>query len=279
MDYVQLVTSLSAIDRRVIYLVVAIAIILPLVFVPNPPMSPTEEGTSFHHVVQRLQEGDVVLLATDYNAGTAAELGPMTTTLAHHVFARGAKLVVVSLDAQGTGVVEAQIDTIAQARGCTYGEDWVFLGFRPSAPAVILALASSPYTLFPEDFRGNRLIDLPLTDRLKGAADYAVLVVMAAGPTATDWVIYGSGRFEAPILLGLSGGIGPTFRGFYNTQQVAGMLAGLRGAAEYEQLTHRSGDASRLISAQSSVHLLLVLLIVVGNVSFLVRKWLESALR
>ena len=279
MDYIRFVTSLSAIDRRVVYFVVGVAIIVPLVFVPNPPMSPTEEGMSFHRAVQRLKQGDVVLLATDYNAGSAAELGPMTTTLAHHVFARGAKLVVVSLDAQGTGVVDVQIDTIAKARGCTYGEDWVFLGFRPSAPAAILALASSPYTLFPEDFRGNRLIDLPLTDQLKGATDYAILAVMAAGPTATDWVIYGAGRFEAPILLGLSGGIGPTFRGFYDTQQVAGILAGLRGAAEYEQMTHRSGDASRLVSAQSSVHLLLVLLMVIGNTSFLVKKWHESTLR
>jgi hypothetical protein len=278
-DYLRFVTSLSAIDRRVVYLFVGVAIILPLIFIPNPPMSPTEEGTSFHHVIERLEKGDVVLLATDYNAGSAAELGPMTITLAHHVFAQGAKLVVVSLDAQGTGVVDAQIDSIAEGHGCTYGEDWVFLGFRPSAPAAILALASSPHTLFPEDFRGNRLIDLPLTDQLKGATDYAILVVMAAGPTATDWVIYGSGRFEAPILLGLSGGMGPTFRGFYDTQQVAGILAGLRGAAEYEQMMHRPGDASRLVSAQSSVHLLLVLLIVIGNVSFLVKKWQESVLR
>lgn len=279
MDYLQLVTSLPRVDRRIIYLVVAIAIIIPLALVPNPPMSPSEEGTSFHRVVQGLKQDDVVLLATDYNAGSAAELGPMTTTLVHHAFAQGAKLVVLSLDAQGTGVVDVQIDTIAQGLGRTYGEDWVFLGFRPSAPAAILALASSPYTLFAEDFRGNRLIDLPLTDRLKGATDYAMLTVMASGPTATDWVIYGFGRFEAPILLGLSGGIGPTFRGFYDTQQVAGILAGLKGAAEYEQMTNRPGDASRLVSAQSGAHLLLVMLIVIGNISFLAAKWQESALR
>jgi hypothetical protein len=279
MDYVQLVGSLSRVDRRVIYLVVAIAIILPLVFVPNPPISPSEEGMSFHRVVERLEQDDVVLLATDYNAGSLAELGPMTTTLIHHVFAQRARLVVVSLDAQGTGVVDAQVDTIAQALGRTYGEDWVFLGFRPSAPAAILALASSPYTLFPEDFRGNRLIDLPLTDQLKGASDYAMLAVMASGPTATDWVIYGFGRFEVPILLGLSGGIGPTFRGFYETEQVAGILAGLKGAAEYEQMTNRPREASRLVSAQSGAHLLLIMLIVIGNISFLVTRWQESQLR
>jgi hypothetical protein len=117
-----------------------------------------------------------------------------------------------------------------------------------------------------------------LTDQLKGGSDYALLAVMASGATATDWVIYGSGRFEAPIILGLSGGIGPTFRGFYDTQQVGGILAGLRGAAEYEQMTNRPGDASRLVSAQSSAHLLLVMLILIGNVSFLAAKWQQGVL-
>jgi len=277
-DYFRIAASIWRMDRRFVYLLLALAIIVPLILVPNPRVEPTEESMRFHRAVETLKQDDIVLLSTDYDAGSSFELEPMTTALVRHLFEKGAKLVVLSLNAQGTGMVHDEIGYLTEELGMEYGRDWVFLGYRPSAPPAILSLASAPYTVFPEDFEGNRLTGMPLTDHLRGFTDFALVAVIASGATARDWVIYGQGRFQAPIILGLAGGIGPTFQGFFETHQVEGLLAGLRGAAEYEQMTEHPREALRVLSTQSTAHLLLVVLVVIGNISFLLSRWMEGPL-
>jgi len=274
-DYVAVLASLGRIDRRILYLLVGLAIVIPLLAASKTHVTPSEESQGFHRAVQRLGEGDIVLLATDYYSGTAFELEPMMVTLVREVFDRGARLVAVSLDAQGAGLVESQLAELAAASGKSYGSDWVYLGFRPSSPGVIVSLASAPFAVFPTDHRGNALSALPLTTALDGRTDYRLVAVIASGPAAQDWVIYGHGRYQAPIIVGLGGGIGPTFQGFLETKTITGLVAGLRGAAEYEVLAGRPAEALRALSAQSMAHLLLVGLVIVGNAAFFAAKWLE----
>ncbi|MBN1423655.1 hypothetical protein JXA88_03775 [Candidatus Fermentibacteria bacterium] len=274
-SYLGLLASLSRIDRRIIYLLVACAVALPLLAASTTRLIPAEESQSFHRAIAQLAEGETVLLAVEYNAGTAFELEPMVVTLVEEVFSRNARMVVSCFDAQGVGLVEETIAELAAASGKTYGTDWVFLGYRPSAPGVIISLATAPYAVFPRDHRGNSLSDLPLSSSLSGYADYQLVAVIASGTTAQDWVIYGTGRFHAPIIVGLGGGIGPTFQSFIDARTITGLIAGLRGAAEYEQLAGRPAEALRALSAQSTAHVLLVLLIVVGNASFFAARWLE----
>ncbi|MEI7834954.1 MAG: hypothetical protein WCK05_00910, partial [Planctomycetota bacterium] len=59
---------------------------------------------------------------------------------------------------------------------------------------------------------------------------------------------------------------------YLNTGQVKGILAGLRGAADYELLLHRSDDATKGMQVQSVAHGLLIALIVGANVRFLFRR-------
>lgn len=279
MDYPAVVASITKIDRRFIYLLVGLAVAIPLLVAHQAKVEPTEESMAFHMEVSTLGEGDVVLLSTDYDAGGASELSPMVRAFATDVFRRGARLVVLSLNAQGTGLVEAEINKIAAEYDRTYGVDWVFLGFRPSTPAVILALSASPHSLFPQDFRGNELAELPLTAHLNGYRDFSLICVISSGATAQDWVIYGHGRFQGPMVAGLSGGIGPAFQSFVDTHQIAGVLVGLRGAAEYEQMLELPGEALRALFAQSLTHMLFVALIMIGNISLLATRWIENAMR
>lgn len=274
-DYLRLTASLIRVDPRILYLCVALAVAIPLLFASKARVVPSEESEGFHRAVQRIAEGETVLLSTDVNNATAFELEPMITAFVQEVFARKGRLIVVCTDAQGTGRVEQTIEGLAAASGASYGADWVFLGYRPSSPATIVSLASSPYTVFPADYRGRPLSSMPLTSSLSGHSDYRLVTVVASGPSAQDWVIYGHGRFAAPIIVGLGGGIGPAFQGFVDRKLIAGLIAGLRGAAEYEVLSGRPAEAVRALSAQSMAHLLLVALVIVGNAAFFATKWLE----
>jgi hypothetical protein len=54
---------------------------------------------------------------------------------------------------------------------------------------------------------------------------------------------------------------------YLSSGQLLGLIGGMKGAAEYERLMSISGDARRGMDAQSMVHVIIVLLVVLGNVA------------
>ena len=54
--------------------------------------------------------------------------------------------------------------------------------------------------------------------------------------------------------------------------QYKGLLAGLRGAAEYELLTDYPGSAILGMDAQSAAHFLVIALIAIGNIGFFLTR-------
>jgi hypothetical protein len=51
-------------------------------------------------------------------------------------------------------------------------------------------------------------------------------------------------------------------------QQLTGLLAGLKAAAEYEFLLETPGTATSGMDAQSIAHLIIIIFIVIGNVNY-----------
>ncbi|MGB4748831.1 MAG: hypothetical protein WBH67_05180 [Bacillota bacterium] len=56
------------------------------------------------------------------------------------------------------------------------------------------------------------------------------------------------------------------------SRQIKGLLAGLGGAAQYEKLLGRPGDATSLMDAQGLGHAMIIVLIVLGNISYILKK-------
>ena len=59
---------------------------------------------------------------------------------------------------------------------------------------------------------------------------------------------------------------------FLDSGQLIGVMGGMLGAAEYEQLIESPSRALRGMSAQTTAHILIILLIAVGNVVEIARK-------
>ncbi len=54
--------------------------------------------------------------------------------------------------------------------------------------------------------------------------------------------------------------------------QIVGIVAGMRGAAEYEIMVGKPGTAVAGMDAQSFAHVLIMLLIIVGNVGYILTR-------
>ena len=59
---------------------------------------------------------------------------------------------------------------------------------------------------------------------------------------------------------------------FIQSGQLVGLMPGLLGAAEYETLIDTPEKATAGMSVQSFVHLLIFVLVVVGNVAFFIQR-------
>ena len=59
---------------------------------------------------------------------------------------------------------------------------------------------------------------------------------------------------------------------YLDSGQIVGLLQGLQGAVEYEQLLNTFGRATRASNSLSSAHLLLITFIVLGNIAMLLER-------
>ncbi len=64
----------------------------------------------------------------------------------------------------------------------------------------------------------------------------------------------------------------PNYYNYLQSGQIFGLIGGLRGAAEYEELVNHPGKAVRGMFVQSIAHLLIVAFIILGNVTYIIER-------
>ena len=85
--------------------------------------------------------------------------------------------------------------------------------------------------------------------------------------------------YGKPVTGGAIGTQISNHQAYVESGQLQGYLGSLRGAAEYEQLLSRPGDATAVMDAQSAAHVFVVLLIVLGNIGEFAAKRAKISLK
>ncbi|MCA9072217.1 MAG: hypothetical protein KDA84_24995, partial [Planctomycetaceae bacterium] len=75
---------LKSLDRRWIFLLMALSVGLPILLQLQFPEKPTRLAEDVFNQVEGLKEGDKVLLAFDFDPASEGELGPMATSFVRH---------------------------------------------------------------------------------------------------------------------------------------------------------------------------------------------------
>ncbi len=289
MPALNLLDGLLKLDRRWIYLVILVSVIISLVGPFAIDVSITAPVYRYHRALDLLPTGSTILVSMDLGPSTLPELEPILVATVRHALGRGLKIVAMTLLVEGPAIgerimLEAQEDLnreYAQAgeqRRITMGEDWIYLGYRAGYGAVILQLGEQIRRAFPVDYYGTHLDDHPLMDGVHSFDDLELVVAVSGTSLPVDWVSYGHAPFGIPILVGCTAVSAPEFYAYMQTGQMEGILGGLKGAAEYEMLIARPANAMRGMVAQMVVHVLIVILIVLGNVAYFVSRRRERRL-
>ncbi len=278
--------KLMKLDRRWIFLFLMIVCIIAYKVPFQVPILTEAETESIYNFIDTVPEGSIILVAIDYDPNNLAELHPMTYVLVEHAWRRNVKVIFTALSQNGPGMADQAIRDLTDSlaldrtyRGVAYkgreivcGEDYCFLGYKPYYAIVILAMGQDFRLPFPNDYYGTPLDSLPM---MRGVINYGQLagVVDLSGGNITDaWISYGQGRFNFPLYLGLTGVMTAQYYPYLGSGQVKGIMGGLLGAAQYEELAENPGRAKDGMKIQLMAHVVIILFIVMGNVGYFVSR-------
>jgi hypothetical protein len=223
-------------DRRWIFLVMGIAVLIPVVFEMKFPEAASPLVQVVFDEIENLPEGSKILMAFDYDPGSAPELQPMATALTWHCAKKKHKLYFMALWPVGPQMIRQTIDSVIKRdfKEMQYGRDYVNLGFKPGNEGVIKVVASNLRELFTTDALGTGLNDIEMTRDLKNIKDMKLIVNVSAGyPGNKEWVQYAATPLNIRIAGGCTGVQAPQMYP-YIPKQMFGLLAAIKGAAEYE---------------------------------------------
>ncbi len=278
--------ALANLDRRVIYLLVLLALMLPLILKMELAPTPMHSAKRFYNVINALQPeaGKIVVVFFDFGPNSKAENFPQTEVVLEHLMRRRIPFVVLSQFLQAEPLLESIPISVAArlmeknpGETWEYGKDWVNLGYRVGSSLFIQGFvkADNLLTYLRKDARGN---DLKGFSMLKGVGDLQSVSLVAqfsslTGTLDTLLQFFKSDKYRPPLVHGCTSITIPQAYIFLDSGQMLGLLEGVAGAASYsamldEAYIGRPPDRSSLMMTGIGVaHLVVIALVLLGNIA------------
>jgi len=276
---------LGSLDRRIIFLIVGLSVLIPLIQPEwvNFPIRPTPESQIVFDEINKLNAGDKMLLSFEYSPSTKPEIHPMAIAILKHLYAKNIQVYGFALWPDGNFMSTEAFSEVSDDYDKKYGVDYVNLGYKPGGEAVIKGIASDIRTLYPVDLQGTSINDIPMMKDVVNIEDFDFVFSLSAGfPGSKEWVQYACDPKNIPLSTGCTSIQVTDIMPYVENDQIRGILAGMPGAAEYESLVEaelqkmeiagKPGEASGMMAAQSIAHVVIVLLIIFGNISYFITR-------
>ncbi|MCX6842387.1 MAG: hypothetical protein NTX53_08930 [candidate division WOR-3 bacterium] len=289
-------TRLQAIDRRWIYLVVWLVVMVPLIFpfkirpIATPPVQ------NLFNYIDTMPENKALIISVDYTPDTQAELQPMLVALLRHAFAIHRRVGVLAMYVQGLGIGEdairqASSEFNAHARtnedSVLNGRDYVYWGWTTPPITIMLGMGQRIARVFSVDYYGAKTESLPIMKYLKNYDDAGILVSVAASAVPLSWINLAQTQFGIHLGCGTTAVSAADWYPYVNSGQFSGMLAGMKGAAEYEELLERRmvqngmnwglrRKGTEAMSSQAAAHIAIIAFIIIGNIGYFATRRRKS---
>ncbi|PYT09972.1 MAG: hypothetical protein DMF49_00455, partial [Acidobacteria bacterium] len=134
---------LENVDRRAVFVLIGLAIVLPLFTSWRLALTPTKPVQDFYDFVEKLPPGSKVAMADDWDPGSKAELETASIAVLTHCFRRGLKVIDFTQWGTGAIIVNDTVEKVAKQFGKKYGEDYVYLGFKEGREIIMQGTAQN----------------------------------------------------------------------------------------------------------------------------------------
>lgn len=272
--------KLQAIDRRIIYAILLVFILVPL-FVPKIssklPVIPSKQSLDFYHTMGRVgreSPNKIVILDGQWSPSTRGENQWQTQAIINDMMQRHIHFAILSFDPQNNPLVQGIVDSLAPKYGYVYGRDYINWGFRPPSvfPQTVKGLVTDIPGTIRKDINNKPIESFPVMKGIKTMQDVGAIVEVTPTASIDTWIQLAQGVYKTPLLFAPTAVMAPTYYPYLDSGQISGMLTGVKGAGDYEKLTHTVGVGTQATGALSLVYALIIGLIILGNVGYYVTR-------
>ncbi len=265
--------KISKLDRRWVYLAVAVSVIIPLIWPVPVPIGITPEARQLYDAIDELPDSSTVMLTFDFYASALPETEPAARAALHHLFQKDCKVVTVTtIPLGGPTISERVTRDMAEKYDKVYGVDFVNLGYKANYVAVLSGMGASIKGIYPADNSGTMLADLPMMQDIKDYGDIDFIFVVADNAIVDYWISIVNAQYGTPVGASVTAVSAPKYYPLVSSGQLTGLLGGMKGAAEYEILVEKRAAAVKGMSVQSMVHFLIIALVLMGNIGYFISR-------
>lgn len=284
-------SSLLNLDRRVIFLLVLIALSVPLLYRYTIKPARMKSAEKLFNIVQEMskEDGKVAFVAFDFGPNTKAENAAQAQVVLEHLMRKRIPVILFSQYALADPFLRAIPETVKELlerespdQKWEYGTDWVNLGYRPGSSLIIQSIPKSTNLAetFVVDAFSSPLRDFPIFSQPITLKNIALLFqVTGLVGTFDNYVqFFQMTDYRPQFGHGCTSITIPEAYIYLDSGQLNGLLEGIAGAAWYSELMSREhpqrieDDALLINTGLGIAHLLLIGLIIVGNISGFILK-------
>jgi hypothetical protein len=290
---------LQGLDRRIIYLAVGSVLLVAVIFgrerdgIVMPPVQ------SFYNAVESVPNDKLILVGWTFENDTLTENGNQARAIIRHLMLRRKKFAVVNVRApQGVLNSKAIVGDLAKQYGYTYGTDWIHFGYKLGGLVFLRPIIRDiPSAVQQDGIEKKPITSFPIMQNVRTINDIGMVVEVTASNSVFDWIGLVQPYTQPRLKIGYActGVMTAEAYPYLDSGQISGIMPGLKGAADYEQLVNaleakvadgqiREGlrpekyddskvgrgllqySAMRLMPAQDWAHLTVLLFIILGNI-------------
>ncbi|MGD0111109.1 MAG: hypothetical protein ABSD48_04535 [Armatimonadota bacterium] len=265
---------MQRIPRYYIYLLLAGVVVWQLLMPIRLPIVPSSATVGLYDAIRAAPDDKLIIISTDWDASTQAETGPQTQAVINACFQLKKRFVIMNMQPpMGVKLSNDIALDVGKQYGARYGIDWANWGYKYGYGNVLMALAKDIPKAIGDDFYGKPATGLPLMKGVKDIRSIALVIEITGLSGMTEsWIGLIQGPYQVPFVSAFTAVMAPGYYPFLDSGQMKGMLVGAKGAAEMEVLVKRPGSATTIMNVQSWAHVLIIVLIVLGNVGYVLSR-------
>jgi hypothetical protein len=138
--------------------------------------------------------------------------------------------------------------------------------------------------VFPTDANGVATETIPLMQSIRNYRNTKVAISLATSVLGEWWINLVNAQFGVDVAVGTTAVSAPKYYAYLEAKQAIGILGGMKGASEYEELVERaypelkgmSRTATMGMDVQSIVHIVIIFFILFGNAMFLITRRMQK---
>ena len=264
--------KLQSIDPRVLYVVLLVIIAAPMLFPGMTlPIVPGQQSKDAFATIQKLgaqKPAKLVLLDGVWSASTRGESAWQTQAIMLQLMRLRIPFAIMSADPQNPQLMENIADALAKKNGYVYGRDYINFGFQVAYTQTLKGIVRDIKGTLKTDWTGKPLSGFSIMANVNSIKDVGAIAEITPSSTLDSWLGLVTQIYHTPLIYVPTAVMAPEGYPFRDSGQIAGIVIGVKGAGDYENLMGVKLEGTQVSTALSLVYALIIFLVILGNIGY-----------